>query len=720
MIRIPRSVRVALAGATAVATIAAGGSVLLATSASAANPGVATRLRIQPIYPTDNIASAGTCMIYRLMPTDDFGQDATDSGTVVITLQESPNTGSQDLDFCLTPSPAPDGLSGVKVDHGTYTNSPQPTGPTGGTSQSYCAGESITPPAANTCSQSTNNPDTASNDTLSPTNPAPGTNTNPSGKDSVNDVGYTNAVPNRRFVEFGVVGLTPGSGGTIDACIDRNSNGNCTSGTGVQDVQAATVAVSFTAGGQPDSSAAYNAVTTITSDRTSYQAVQSPNTPAPIDLSLVNSSSDTVFGVIPNYRVQSGPNLSSTIRSCPRSNDFGESVCNYLGAQPGTDTLLVWVNHSGGAATAGPDPGEPTQTITVTTYAQPAAAATAKTIDLTPNTPTSTTATQPKVFTATVLDATGAPVQGAQVTFSESGPGQISGGTSPDGLSSSKVVGTGPDGRASITITTVPGEAGSETVTASISATDTQCATTGGTCSDSTTNTVGGGPSPTPTPSSTKSPTPTPTGSGTRRALSLRTSTPDIQPTNTGVLDVTGQPNATVELRCYTRPSSAYGTARGPQALSSTGSWQFQITPGANTRCYVRYTGDEASASNSVVINVHTTLSLSAYRDGVRKYHFQGTNLPRRSGQLITLYRWSRRDNNGYCDPQIAAGDYSATSSDPNCVAVRTATATTNASNVWRIDRSFTGSGQFVFQVRTSQNLTNGAGVSNARLTIIH
>jgi hypothetical protein len=181
-----------------------------------------------------------------------------------------------------------------------------------------------------------------------------------------------------------------------------------------------------------------------------------------------------------------------------------------------------------------------------------------------------------------------------------------------------------------------------------------------------------------------------------------------------------GQPGASIELRCYTRPDTNYFTARGPQALSSGGTWQFQIKPGANTRCYARYAGEDPSASTTVVINVHTTLSLSAYRDGVRKYHFQGTNLPRRAGQLITLYRWARRDNNGYCDPHIASGDYTATSSDPNCVAVRTATANTNSSNVWRIDRSFTGSGQFVFQVRTTTTLDNANGVSNPRLTIIH
>ncbi|MCU1592286.1 MAG: hypothetical protein JWP11_3564, partial [Frankiales bacterium] len=64
--------------------------------------------------------------------------------------------------------------------------------------------------------------------------------------------------------------------------------------------------------------------------------------------------------------------------------------------------------------------------------------------------------------------------------------------------------------------------------------------------------------------------------------------------------------------------------------------------------------------------------------------------------------------------------DFSGASTDPNCIGIRTAIAYTNSSNVWRINRTFTGSGQFVFAVRTSTNLTNAAGVSNFRLTVIH
>src|SRR5206468_6367495 len=129
-----------------------------------------------------------------------------------------------------------------------------------------------------------------------------------------------------------------------------------------------------------------------------------------------------------------------------------------------------------------------------------------------------------------------------------------------------------------------------------------------------------------------------------------------------------------------------------PGTLDSNGSRQFTLNPGTNTRCFVKYLNtqdNDAHVSPSVVQKVATNLSLSAYRDGVRKYHFQGTNLPRRSGQLITLYRYATGPHlDQYCVP--APESYSRTSSS-GCTAIRTATAYTNSTNVWRIDRTFTG-----------------------------
>jgi hypothetical protein len=187
-----------------------------------------------------------------------------------------------------------------------------------------------------------------------------------------------------------------------------------------------------------------------------------------------------------------------------------------------------------------------------------------------------------------------------------------------------------------------------------------------------------------------------------------------------------GTPNSSVTLRCYSRTpengsesSPPYADAR-TQSLSSSGATQFSLNPGTNTRCFAKYAGSadsDTTASASVVQKVATALSLSSYRDGVRKYHFQGTNLPRRAGQLITLYRYATASG-GYCVPD--AESYNGANTTGSCRAIRTATARTNSSNVWRIDRTFTGSGQFYFVVRTSDNLTNVGGYSNQRLTVIH
>ena len=192
-------------------------------------------------------------------------------------------------------------------------------------------------------------------------------------------------------------------------------------------------------------------------------------------------------------------------------------------------------------------------------------------------------------------------------------------------------------------------------------------------------------------------------------------------PTQTSRVTVTGSPNSAVELYAYSRPDTTYSRVRSG-TTGPNGAITFDLKPGTNTRLYAHYANSPMGAStesSTQVITVHATLSLSAYRDGARRYHFQGTNLPRRAGQLITLYRYAtgpRLDQ--YCVP--AAESDTTTSNTGSCTAVRTATARTNASNQWRIDRTFTGDGQFYFVVRTSNTLDNGRGHSNQRLTVIH
>lgn len=200
----------------------------------------------------------------------------------------------------------------------------------------------------------------------------------------------------------------------------------------------------------------------------------------------------------------------------------------------------------------------------------------------------------------------------------------------------------------------------------------------------------------TPTGSSSTSPTGSP-NPASPRMLTVEAAPTSIKPGERAVVVAHGSANRAVQLLAYSRPSTDYKVARDA-ATDANGEVAFSITPGTNTRLYVRYTSPAAGTDSlSLVVQVHTALSLSAYRDGVRKYHFQGRNLPQIAGQLITLYRV-----------------------DANGAEIRTAITRTNTSGIWRIDRTFTGSGQFVFVVRTSQTLNNAAGRSNERLTIIH
>jgi hypothetical protein len=146
---------------------------------------------------------------------------------------------------------------------------------------------------------------------------------------------------------------------------------------------------------------------------------------------------------------------------------------------------------------------------------------------------------------------------------------------------------------------------------------------------------------------------------------------------------------------CYSRPNTTYTSAR--KTATSTGSVTFTLLPGTNTKCYVRYLDNATTQSPTVVVNVHTTLSLSAVKAaGVRAYTFQGRNLPRIAGQLITLYRI-----------------------DSSGKEIRSTNLTTDSSGIYRVNRTFTGTGTFSFVVRTTNTLNNAAGKSNVyRITI--
>jgi hypothetical protein len=200
-------------------------------------------------------------------------------------------------------------------------------------------------------------------------------------------------------------------------------------------------------------------------------------------------------------------------------------------------------------------------------------------------------------------------------------------------------------------------------------------------------------------PSASASPSTSPSPSSSpRQRLTLQAVTPSISAGTSATLSATGAANQAYSLQCYSRPSTTYTEARNGAFDSAGNPVSFTLNLGRNTRCFLQYvTNSSDGQSDSAVVNVRTVLSLGAVRGNApRTYVFQGRNLPRLAGQLITLYR------------------VNADGSE-----VRTANLRTDASGIYRLTRSFSGTGAFQFRVRTPQTLSNAAGVSNTILVRI-
>jgi hypothetical protein len=337
----------------------------------------------------------------------------------------------------------------------------------------------------------------------------------------------------------------------------------------------------------------------------------------------------------------------------------------------------------------------------------------ARNVLLSPKTQTVTAGSGvPGSLTAKVTDVDGAPVPNVNVVFTEAGPGRF---VSPNNGADSTVVTTNAQGVATVEITAQPTEIGDDNVNASIGNVpftgsnectaaagknaagtaypvgSTQAGSTAGNCTD-TAVVHFVATSPTPTPSTSTTP---PSG---RAALTLSTSTPTIPAGSTGKYHATGAASQAYQLQCYSRPSTTYVTARSGSFDAAGTPVDFTVSLGRNTRCFIQYaTNSTQGASPSVVINVRTVLSLSTVRTAVRTYIFQGRNLPRVAGQLITLYRVDSSGNE-----------------------IRTSNLVTDSSGIYRVSRKFTGTGTFQFRVRTSQTLNNAAGVSNTITVSVH
>lgn len=717
--------RLGVAGLAA-ATIGAGVPALLTgATANAAPPGPTTTLVITP---ASQSGAAGECLIYQVTPKDANGgiPSDTQSQRIDVNATENPASNTQQLSFCSPSAPhnnvgvmsslvdAPGGSTPAM----TTASLPSPIDATNqfnATGAQYFGLRGAVPGGANiTAFVVTGNPP-------GPQQFNPITQTGGVGNATATftDGGNSSGAPLTNDQTYGGTPAQNAVRSVTEVPQDPTANPVAAGGQQFVTVQLKNAAGDPVPGAQVS--------TRFESGSANTNTTPTGTTPTPV--TCVGGTSTTTNGVTNNTANPTSPATSTSksgSQGGPVSNNQGYVTCKYTANNAGSDQLTIYVNQTCGTGSQ-LDACEPRVTVTRTATAAPNTnPAQARNITLTPDGTTTVSGT-PRTFTATVTDAVGKPVQDVPIRFqirgnvgTFTGPSgtasaacQAAGGPAATGPTALFRIGqldnecTNAQGIARVTVNTQPGETGVITIDASLQASS-QCSqaagagtpvgTTAGNCvATASTNYVASSPSPSPSASPSATPSASPPTNPPGQKGTLTTSTPDIQPNIQGVLNASGlTANAVYELRCYSRPNTTYFTARTATVSANNSTLEFRILPGTNTRCYIRPAGNDGLASNSVVINVHTTLSLSAYRDGVRQYHFQGRNLPRLAGQLITLYRID------------------------NGKEIRTAIVKTNTSGIWRIDRKFLGSGEFVFVARSGQTLNNAPGRSNERLTIIH
>jgi hypothetical protein len=168
---------------------------------------------------------------------------------------------------------------------------------------------------------------------------------------------------------------------------------------------------------------------------------------------------------------------------------------------------------------------------------------------------------------------------------------------------------------------------------------------------------------------------------------------PDIEAGHGDAVFGRGPAGRHLRIYAYSRPSTTYKPVRDGD-VGSDGSYATVVSPTRNTRLYAQ--ADGCPASHSVVINVHTAISIAARRNGPRDYTFSGRTLPGR-GLLVNLYR----------DPG---------SGNP----VLMARARADSAGRYAIHRRFSSSGRFVFFMYTVGDSQNAEGVSNDRPTQVY
>lgn len=179
------------------------------------------------------------------------------------------------------------------------------------------------------------------------------------------------------------------------------------------------------------------------------------------------------------------------------------------------------------------------------------------------------------------------------------------------------------------------------------------------------------------------------------RQATLQLATKLIVATRSAGVTVHAPPNSVVDLLAYSRPSTTFTVVR-TGTVGATGAIAWSVAPLSNTRLFAKIRGGAPTPHE--IVGVATALSLNAARTGTRTYVFSGRSVPGRAGGLIvSLYRIT-----------------------PDQRQVLTAQTRANASTGnWSLTRAFTGTGTFLFVVRTGSDLQNVAGRSNERVLTI-
>ncbi|HVM15361.1 MAG TPA: hypothetical protein VM287_13670, partial [Egibacteraceae bacterium] len=188
---------------------------------------------------------------------------------------------------------------------------------------------------------------------------------------------------------------------------------------------------------------------------------------------VTNRAGDPIAGVEVDFIVTAGPNSDNTAipgnqpvtGTCTTSTGteggqgagtVGVATCSYdedadlEAGEPGTDTIVAFVDQDGDNAADGNEPQD---------QIQKAWTLTARNIDCEPETDTNNPGDEPHVVTCTVTDAGGRPVGDVVVTFTENGPGRFEG---------NPVRVTDEQGQVTITSTAQQNEEGTQEITGTI------------------------------------------------------------------------------------------------------------------------------------------------------------------------------------------------------------------------------------------------------------